>query len=225
MQAKKAVFPERKQKSKIPKSTPDTLKEIPIQSIPVSLVSLEDKANILAQYLADPRELRTDEELSQDLDIPLSDIKKLKASPKFIEPVNQAFRRNLQIIGPEIIRKIFRQALDGSVQSQKLLLEASRWIESGGSKVQVNIGGVSVGTDQVSSLSDEDLDREINRLLMETYPEDNIYSNGKVLPSSSEEIAEVIEDAEYTDVRRSNNKVQEREDVSTSVGKTEKNGG
>jgi hypothetical protein len=192
-------------------------------SYPVSSPELnEEKVNKLAMCLSNPREVRSDQELAIDLDIQLKDIRKLKADPQFIEPVNQAFRRHLQSIGPEIIRRVFRQAMEGSSPSQKLLLEASGWISGPGGKTVVNVGGVSVQKDDISNMSDVDLDREIHRLMMETYPEDCILSEGKVVPIDSSSV-EVLDVGSY-DVGGNDGENQEREIVQASTGEAEEDG-
>jgi hypothetical protein len=162
-----------------------------------------------------------------DLEVSLKDIRKLKQDPLFIEPVNQAFKRNLQSIGPEILRKMFRQAMEGSTQSQKSLLEASGWISGPGGKTVINVGGVDVRRDEVSQLSDSDLDREIHRLLMETYPEDCIISEGTVVPLS-ENAVEILTggiDVRCDDAGRNNGEGEEGEVVQAASGEAEEDGG
>ena len=151
--------------------------------VPATSLLPEEAVMELAKALASPQDVRSDEELSVDLGIPLSHITKLKSTPTFFEPVLSNFKRNLQTIAPDIIKGLYRQFKGGSGPASKLLLEATGLISGAGAKVQVNVGTGSTVDDAIAKMSDDDLDREAHRLLMETYPDDVVYSGGKVSPA------------------------------------------
>jgi hypothetical protein len=68
-----------------------------------------------------------------------------------------------------------------------------------GVKVNVlNVGGNTGGDEVISKLSDEELDREIHRLLMDTTPDELSCQGGRLVPSFEAAYEEVENEASET---------------------------
>lgn len=143
----------------------------------------EEKLDRIATALADPLDARSDEELCALYEYDSNRLKKLKKDPHFYEPILQNFRRNLSLSQMEIFKTLMRQSKNGVVSASRLLLQAHGIIDAPGSaKVNIlNLNQGGNGHDDCAGLSNEELDRQIHHLLMDTSPPDVIFSGGSVL--------------------------------------------
>lgn len=195
-----------------------------------ALVSREKSLAFLADALSNPLDLRTPEELSEDPKIALSssEISLLQLDSTFMEPIKMKFDRSISSVRIPVFKRLLRMFENGNMQAGKLTLQSLGLITTPGSQTNVFLppGGSSGSSpssvmDHISSFSDEELDRDIVRGLMDTSPADVMYLNGEVQEASYEVI-------ESRDVALGNgrNRVQAEEgEVSeVTVRETEENG-
>ena len=184
--------------------------------------STEKAIQLLAEALSDPLDYRDDKELSKDLGIPSMQIRQLKHSAEFMEPVRLAFRRKLSSVEIDVIKDILVQSKGGSLGASRTFLELSGAL-SGKTTVILSGGSPSGQSDWVSQLSDEEMDREIHRLLLDTNPDDVVSDRGKVIPVDYDVLGE-DDDVDTTRVGRDNNESEEGEASSVDGRETEEDG-
>jgi hypothetical protein len=152
---------------------------------PVALdLSREERYRQLAEALSNPMDLRSPEELTQDYGVSMAEYRALQNDPNFIEPITSKFYRSLSGAQVFVLRKLLRQVEEGNVAAARLTLQAFTGELGDGVKVNVlNVGGSVGGDEVISKLSDEELDREIHRLLMDTTPDELSCQGGRLVPS------------------------------------------
>jgi len=77
----------------------------------------------LIEYLANPRDTRTQQELADEIGVSRVAIYKWKQDPELIEAV---YQRSLSLVGerlPEVLDAMVEKAIDGNVKAARLVLE------------------------------------------------------------------------------------------------------
>lgn len=186
-------------------------------------ISHSQRLQELAKAISDPLDFRGDEELSEELGFSQKELIELYSDRSFMDTVLTSFQRNLKNMAPFIVKTIMAQAKGGSVGAAKLLLQAAGIASGDSPTVQVNVGSGDQGVrDALATLSEDDLDREIQRLLEDTQASDVSRQGNRVLPVDMIE-AEVLDgddDAAYGS-GRDHPSAEEREASQVSTGETE----
>lgn len=183
------------QKTKLKTVTPAQVKKALQKAIAPAVEIITDKGIMdpnlpspeildrLATALSDPLDQRKDEELAQELGITTTQISDLRRDPRFMEPVNRAFQQNFRASSSTVLKSLMAKAQGGDARAIQLTLQSMGLVDSGGTKILIG-GGVagSGGDNPFSQLSDDELEREIHRLLSETSPPDVTYRDGRVVP-------------------------------------------
>lgn len=185
-----------KASKKIPKAKPiirDTgLKKVAAKVakattiVPAKELIPEETRAILQQALSNPLDLRTDEELSVELDLTPQQIRQLKSNPAFMDTVNKTFMASLPHVQVDLLKGLIRDATSGSktsLVSSKVILEALGLVGTKNNTLILNNNGGGQKS-HAAKLSDLELDAEIHRLLMETTPEDISFQDGNFIEVS-----------------------------------------
>lgn len=152
------------------------------------LVPLQKRRDALAEALANPMDLRTPEELSEDYGVGLPELRSLQADPRWMAPVTAKFQRALGGVQVLILKKILRQVDDGNMSAARLALQALSGDLGNGVKVNVlNVGATRID-DALGKMGDEELDREIRRLLKQVDPDDLVMKGEEVFPVGEVEV-------------------------------------
>jgi hypothetical protein len=145
----------------------------------------------LLQALADPLDTRSDDEISADTGISLDEIVVLRSDYVFREEVLSHFRKNLDLMEPQVFRYMMRATKRGNVAAARLILESTGKVPGKGIHVHLPAGASS--SEDLSGYTSEDLDKEIHQLMMETNPPDIIFSSTPKKTYS-------VEDADFIEV-------------------------
>lgn len=145
----------------------------------------------LRDAIADPLDTRSPEEIGSSLGLTLKQVRAIVQGKKFSQDTLQAFKENLPASAPMIFKSLMKQAQSGSTSASKIYLEAVGFLKGdGGNHLHLhNHSSTSSGFDY-SSLTDEELDKDIARLLSEISPGDLKVTGGQVLPAEYEIMSE-----------------------------------
>lgn len=204
------------------RKNPDTpTKHLVLSSDLDSLLPQDYDLKALADAIADPMDFRSAKQLSVDLHIPEARIKQLQNDPEFMTPVGMKFNRALTHTRVLVLKDILSRVQEGNMGAAKLALQALGMVSTPGERgITLNLPGGGV-QDSFTKLTDEELDREITRLLMETCPDELIVSGGNIIPANYEEVG----NAPWGDqpkTRRDELPAEEGEVSSTPSGEEEK---
>lgn len=166
----------------------DPQKGLVVTQAPDLKMSQSEKKVRLQLILADPTDIRTDEEICRDLQIEPTEMSAWKADREFMLPVVAKMQDNLQgSMLIDIIKTIARQSRKGNISASRLGLELARFIETKGS-VNINFGGSGKEDEKLRDMSDEDLDRELKTILTSAFPDDLRFVKEEILPVDYEEV-------------------------------------
>lgn len=159
--------------------------------LPVSTVDLKKAQEKFFALWSNPLNTDDDTILSRKLGVPVSVIADWKADPILGDQASRLFLTNIRINTIPILRNLIAQAKDGSARAIDKFLEVAGLVESKGATINLNIGGGGGDPLQlafIQELSDEDLDREINRLFTSLYASDIRIQEGDISPVFDAEI-------------------------------------
>jgi hypothetical protein len=151
-------------------------------STEVGLAPFEEERRRYFDILTDPMDVSTDEEISENLGVTVSQIRKWRTDPSFIQVANVRFRENLASNTILVFKNLSHSAIvRNSISAARILLEIGGILKgTGGTTVQIT--GASPQGEATVDLSDEDLEAEIARLIADTEPVDVSFQQGKVTP-------------------------------------------
>lgn len=144
-----------------------------------------DKREEFIRIWSDPTDGRTEAEVAKALGIDTALIRSWRSDPDVMGVVERQFRSALRGDMVSLWRSLRRSSEAGSLGASRLLLETLGVIEGKGN-VNINMPG-GAGPDAGAKLSDEALDREIQRLLLDTGAPDGLeWIRGALRPASYE---------------------------------------
>jgi hypothetical protein len=182
----------------------------------------EQKLELLASALSSPLDLRNEEQLSLDTGIPISTIRSLQVNPQFMEPVALQFHRNLEHMKVFVLKKVFQAVETGDMQAARLALKSLGIIgENDNPLSSSSSGAVSSSDSDLPKMNDEELEREIHRLLIATSPDDVVYDYGTLSPVGGFDDSSFGIDERDLPIPRGDSQVQEDQTGNTSEGEAE----
>jgi len=183
-------------------------------------VGRDKRLELLAEALANPLDIRNEDELSLDTGLPITTIRSLQVNPQFMEPVSIRFHQSMENMKIFVLKKVFQAVQRNDMVAARLALRSLGVIGEGDTGVrQSSLPGESVDQD-LYDLSDDALDKEIHRLLLATAPDDMVIDYGEINPVYPEGI-HVPEHTEHTHDTPYYLEGEEAEVSETSEGETE----
>lgn len=148
------------------------------------VVDIETAREKFLELWSDPLDLRTEEEIAEELSVHPAQLKKWRSDPAFYEPATEKFQKAFRGSVIPILKNLFRQVeKHKSLGATKVLLQLLGMLEGQGTKINImNVGTAGGGNSPAVDFTDEELDLEIHRLVTETMPEDVEYVNRKIVP-------------------------------------------
>lgn len=164
---------------------------------PAEALSKEELEGIRSKYLeiySDPTNTLELSQISARLKVDPRVLLRLKADPAFVLEARMRFQELLPLVGMDVLKASISQAKGGSSAAIRTVLEALQMIQSkNGANVNLFLGSGCSTQDgeDLSQLSDADLEREISSLFKMAYPADVVLSGGQVRQREAVAVMEI----------------------------------
>jgi hypothetical protein len=140
----------------------------------LAVESLQTKRDEFVRIWSDPTDGRTESEVAKALGVETALVRSWRSDPLLMASVEQQFRSALRGDAVSLWRSLRRSAEAGSLGASRLLLETMGVIEGKGGGAFGAPGAAQGGPTAGSELNDQELDREIQRLLLDTGAPDGL---------------------------------------------------
>jgi hypothetical protein len=143
----------------------------------------------LRNALSDPMDIRDPIEIGEDLGFTAKEIRVICRGKKFSKQVLDEFKEQMGMSAPIIFKHLIRQAKGGSTSATKLYLESMGFLKGSDTNIHFHAAESSANV-RYDRMTDEELDKDITRLLREITPEELITAGSSIEPANFEVVNE-----------------------------------